>query len=185
MAVAKCIPGSINASYVAGMDVTALPTQVFSVSNALGSAHTMSSIEDENNQSLPLGTKDYTLIMWCPSTTARHGIDSQKGSINYISPSSRLGGMVVLQSDQTHLAYPVLDQLSFERSDMARTMTEVYGSDMEGYTSGGFIWSAQADVNVLAPAANMVGSWYSGTITFGQLPSGQYDRTEHAGISIK
>jgi len=96
MAIAKCIPGSVNAAYVAGMDVTALPTQVFSVSNAMGEALCYSSDPALNHETRPLGTMDYTLIMWCPATTARHGIMSDKSHTPYIAPTSRVGGMVVV-----------------------------------------------------------------------------------------
>ena len=43
-------------------------------------------------------------------------------------------------------------------------MLEVYGSDMTKFSAGGFASASEATFNVLAPAANMVGSFYRGTI---------------------
>ncbi len=60
----------------------------------------------------------------------------------------------------------------FEGVQSAYTMLEVYGSDMTKFSAGGYVWASEATFNVLAPMANIVGSWYRGTIQYGQLPSG-------------
>jgi len=39
-------------------------------------------------------------------------------------------------------------------------MIDAYGSDMTGFSSGGFVWAANLDVNILCPRANLVGSYY-------------------------
>jgi hypothetical protein len=49
-------------------------------------------------------------------------------------------------------------------------MDEAYGSDMSGFSAGGFVWSAESQFNILAPAANMVGSFFRGTLQWGQMP---------------
>lgn len=43
-------------------------------------------------------------------------------------------------------------------------MLEVYGSDMTGFSAGGFVWASEATFNILTPAANLVGSYYRGTL---------------------
>lgn len=43
-------------------------------------------------------------------------------------------------------------------------MTEVYGSDLTGFSSGGYVWASELTANILTPAANLVGSYYRGTI---------------------
>lgn len=48
---------------------------------------------------------------------------------------------------------------------------ETYGSDLTGFSAGGFCWASEACFNVLTPAANLVGSYYKGTLQFGQLPT--------------
>jgi hypothetical protein len=48
-------------------------------------------------------------------------------------------------------------------------MLEIYGSDTTGFAAAGFVWSAEMMVGTLAPAANMVGSYYKGVCTMGQL----------------
>lgn len=46
-------------------------------------------------------------------------------------------------------------------------MVETYGSDMTGFAAGGFVWASEPTFNILSPAANLVGSYYRGTITYG------------------
>jgi hypothetical protein len=41
---------------------------------------------------------------------------------------------------------------------------------MSGFSAGGFIWASEAKFNVLCAQANIVGSYYKGTMQFGQLP---------------
>jgi len=62
-------------------------------------------------------------------------------------------------------------------------MTEVYGSDLTGFSAGGFAWAAEATFNILAPAAQMVGSYFRGTVQYGQLPGGIY--TDKNGITLR
>jgi len=51
-------------------------------------------------------------------------------------------------------------------------MKEVYGSDLTGFSAGGFVWASEVTMNLLVPAANLVGSYYKGTLAFGSLPQG-------------
>ena len=48
-------------------------------------------------------------------------------------------------------------------------MLEVYGSDCKGFSTAGFVWAAEMEVKTLAPLANLVGAYYKGTVTVGQL----------------
>lgn len=41
---------------------------------------------------------------------------------------------------------------------------------MGTFAAGGFCWAAEAEMNIIAPAANLVGSYYKGTIQFGSIP---------------
>jgi len=50
-------------------------------------------------------------------------------------------------------------------------MLEIYGSDCTGFATAGFVWAAEMEVKTLAPLANLVGSYYKGTVTVGQLGS--------------
>lgn len=52
----------------------------------------------------------------------------------------------------------------------AKTMIEVYGSDMDGFSEGGFVWAAQADFKIVTPEANLIGAMMRGNLTWGQLP---------------
>lgn len=86
MLVAKCHPGMFNSPYVAGMNCTNLPTTTFSVGEAIEKSwHSSGTFQ-------PLGSAQYTLIMWCPAVTAFAGA----GGI-YIPNSDRLGGLAICQ----------------------------------------------------------------------------------------
>lgn len=77
--------------------------------------------------------------------------------------------------DAAWLARPV-----FEEIQSSYTMLETYGSDMSGFSAGGFVWASEATFNVLAPAANIVGSYFKGTLQYGQLPS-----NPDSGLSLR
>jgi len=59
-------------------------------------------------------------------------------------------------------------------------MLETYGSNMTGFSAGGFVWASEMICNVLTPAANLVGSYFKGTMQFGQLPTSQEN-----GLSLR
>lgn len=43
-------------------------------------------------------------------------------------------------------------------------MLETYGSNLTGFSAGGYVWAAEATLNILTPAANLVGSYFKGTL---------------------
>jgi hypothetical protein len=59
-------------------------------------------------------------------------------------------------------------------------MIDAYGSDMTGFSAGGFVWAGGMDVNIMCPRANLVGSYYQGSVQFGQLPS-----SPTSGLSLR
>lgn len=59
-------------------------------------------------------------------------------------------------------------------------MLDTYGSDMTGFSSGGFVWAADLEMNIITPRANLVGSYYQGTIQYGQMPNRPAD-----GLSLR
>ena len=68
---------------------------------------------------------------------------------------------------------------------MAKTMIETYGSDYTGFSEGGFVWAAEATVNILAPRANFIGSYYRGTINYGQLYDKDTATVPSTAISVQ
>lgn len=72
--------------------------------------------------------------------------------------------MVLKMIDAADLDTAWIKRGIFEETQSAYTMLELYGSDMTKFSAGGFVWASEATVNVLAPAANIVGSWYRGTL---------------------
>lgn len=63
-------------------------------------------------------------------------------------------------------------------------MLELYGSDMSNFSAGGYVWASQAQFNILQAQANMVGSFFRGTIRCGQLPDIP-NTSPAAGISVR
>lgn len=153
--VAKCHPGEFNVPYVAGMNVSNLPTTCFTVSNSFSDANVYGDFDQS-----PLGTSDYTLLMWSSSMTAFSG----ENTAGQIPATDRLGGLVMKMINASDLDSAWITRSIFTEIQSAYTMLETYGSDMTGFSAGGFVWASEATFNVLAPAANIVGSFYRGTL---------------------
>jgi hypothetical protein len=105
-------------------------------------------------------------MLWCPSITAFRG----DGQPNHIPLADKLGGLVIKQIPAANLESKWISRAVFQEVTSAYTMKEVYGSDMTGFSSGGFVWAAEMTCDLLTPAANLVGSLYRGTVQYGQLP---------------
>jgi len=123
------------------MNVTNLPVSEFSVSRSLATSNVygMSDIK-------PFGSAPYTLLMWCSSATAFGG-DGEDG---HISSADRLGGLAIKQINAADLDTPWICRQIFQETLSAYTALEVYGSDMTGFSAGGFVWASEAKVNILA-----------------------------------
>lgn len=93
--------------------------------------------------------------------------DGQPGNI---SQADRLGGFVLKQIQAVDLDAAWIGRGTFQDFHSSYTMIETYGSDLTGFSAGGFVWASEATMNILAPAANIVGSYYRGTVQYGQLP---------------
>jgi len=94
MQVQKCDPGTENCPYVAGMNVTQIPTMTFTVANSLQMINTMTTNPDGgfNVTAAPVGSQPYVLMMWCPAATAFHG----PGGTGFISQDAKLGGLIMM-----------------------------------------------------------------------------------------
>lgn len=74
---------------------------------------------------------------------------------------------MVYQINATDLNTAFINRANFQDINMSRTMVETYASNLTGFSSGGFVWAAELTANILAPQANLVGSYYQGTLAFG------------------
>lgn len=104
------------------------------------------------------------MIAFCPVLTLLYG----SGGNDDFDENTKLGGLIMVQTDDlnsTSTLYP--DQ--FNQVFAGRSMASVFGSDMTGFCERGFIWSSQLDVNLIAAAANITGTYYQGTLTMGQI----------------
>lgn len=88
MTVAKHYPGRFNAQYVAGMNVSSLPTMTFSVSTTFSECNSHGHPNPE-----PLGTHDYLLVMYSTSQTAFFGT----GDTGDMTKAEKQGGLFLKQ----------------------------------------------------------------------------------------
>jgi hypothetical protein len=105
-------------------------------------------------------------MMWCPAATAFHG----PGGTGFISQDAKLGGLIMMQFSEAAFKIPCINRTVMTNAAWSHTMYEVYGSNMDGFSEGGFAWAAQLDAKLLIPRANLVGGMFRGNITYGQLP---------------
>lgn len=188
MQLQKCDPGTENCPYVAGMNVTQIPTMTFTVANTVSNIATMTMIPGPGGSgtvpvvaTAPVGTQPYILMMWCPSATAFYG----PGGDGYISNDAKLGGLVMMQFSADAFSFHCINRSVLASNQWSHTMFETYGSNMDGFSEGGFVWSAQADVQLLIPKANLVGGMFRGNITYGQLPPKSPDGTFANSLSCQ
>lgn len=59
-------------------------------------------------------------------------------------------------------------------------MLETFGSDMTKFSAGGFVWAAEAKFELVAPLAKIAGTFFRGTIQYGQLP-----KAGQTGMSVQ
>jgi hypothetical protein len=114
----------------------------------------------------PIGTAPYLFLFWIPAATAYHG----PGGGGYISTADKLGGLSVIQVTAAAMDTPQFNTRILISDFYAKTMVEVYGSDMDGFSEGGFVWAAQADFKIVTPEANLIGAMMRGNLTWGQVP---------------
>jgi len=77
----------------------------------------------------------------------------------------------------------VLGQDWWYQTNYASTMTSVYGSDATSIASRAFVWASEIDIKMVAPAANIVGTYYEGVINNGQLAAGNLTVNQLIAIS--
>jgi len=85
------------------------------------------------------------------------------------STTSKVGGLTV--QVEPNKDAPLLSKHGFDLTIRARSMQELYGSDTTGFAKSGFVWSAELIMNLVAPNANITGTYYKGAITMGQIPN--------------
>lgn len=164
------------------MNVCPLPTNTFSVAMSISEANVYGFGTYDDPQYVPLGGPsptpgdplDYLFIAWCPSLTAYYGTGDPVTNPGAIPSSDKVGGFVMKQLRASDLETPWINRGLFDEILSSYSMTEIYSSDMTGFSSGGFVWASEIDLNILCPAANLIGSYFTGTIEFGQLPAGQF-----------
>jgi hypothetical protein len=81
-------------------------------------------------------------MMWCPAATAFYG----PGGTGFISTDAKLGGFAMMQFSNEAFTTPCINRAVLTANQWSTTMYETYGSNMDGFSEGGFVWAAQADV---------------------------------------
>lgn len=79
----------MSVPYVTGSNISYLPTAVFKTAGSLATCAQLP-VGSLTPVLAPIGTDEYTLLMWCPAITARYGgTDTQD-----IPQTNRLSGFV-------------------------------------------------------------------------------------------
>lgn len=175
MTMEKLHPGTAVAPYIAGDNVASCPTMTFDVCNQFDSA-----LWGKTTTFKHLGSTEYLFIAFCPS------LSSFRGAQGTALAGVKLSGMVMSLVEGEEIVpggldAPYLNRGTFQ-SNAALSMQRLYGSDLDGFSEGGFVWSAQVDLRLLITQANLIGAVYKGSIFMGQLP--QESTTTSQGVSI-
>jgi hypothetical protein len=99
----------------------------------------------------------------------------------------RLSGFSVLAFDENEYDQPAINRSIFNNQFASYTMADLYGSTLQGFSAGGFVFAGEIENKIVAPRANLTGAMYKGSITYGQLPNsdnGQASQTV-SGISLR
>lgn len=88
MTIAKNYPGQFEAPFVAGMNVSSVPTSTGHIATTFDQCFESGGTGVTESK---LGTQDYLLVCWCPSTTAFFG----DGLANHIPTTDKLGGFAL------------------------------------------------------------------------------------------
>jgi hypothetical protein len=156
--VARAFPGSVNAPYLNNMTVMPLPTGTFSISRAFSTAGNTAATPAAET----IGTQTYVAVFFCPALSSFFG---PNGTGN-LSNSTRVGGFGMFQTSTISTA---VNLGVFYQNAYAQSCVGLYGSDFSSFASGGYVFSGQLKLRILAPQANLVGSCYKGTITAAQM----------------
>lgn len=167
MQEAKLNPGQCSTPFVAGDNVTSLPTGVCTVANAVAECVSLNSLGELGGM-YPIGGDVYTFIIQCNSMTAYHGPGGQSAAgIPYHQPDTKLGGMVIVQLAQAQMDLGFLRKDIFAQLQGGLTMAEVFRSDMEGFSDGGVVWAQETDIMEIIPEAMRACPRWKSTLIFG------------------
>lgn len=170
MFLAKSAPGKIECPFVAGMNITSLPTATFSVAHGISQMGKLDSTDTTGNVpnyvQANLGSSDYILMCWMPVATLCQSYKTIDHP-HAINKSTKLGGLSIVGIDSSDLDTTFFGRDVFIDNRIARSMDEVFDSDMIGFSSGGFVWASEILAAFNAPQANLVGNYWKGSIQWG------------------
>lgn len=157
----KAFPGTGHSPFVNNGTISPLPTCVFSQGNSYSQAC------NAGGARANLGLQTYTVVAWCPALTSFTFRDSVVVA-NPPAAGTRIGGLMMYQTS--------LPTQTFGNNLWIDTITgysciEVFGSDFTSFGTGGFVWSADLNLHLVAPAANLTGACFTGQMTLGQFQS--------------
>lgn len=155
----KAFPGSGPSPYVNNGTVVPLPTCMFSQGNSYAQA------SNDGGAVANYGSQTYTLIAWCPALTS-FTFRASTTVANPPAAGTRLGGFLTYQTSNPTRTFP--NNLWID-TVTSRSCIEVFGSDFTSFGTGGFVWSADLNLHLVAPAANLTGACFTGQMTLSQF----------------
>ena len=92
-----------------------------------------------------------------------------------------------LAFDENEFDQPAINRSIFNNQFASYTMADLYGSTLQGFSAGGFVFAGEIENKIVAPRANLTGAMYKGSITYGQLPNSDSSSASQtvSGISLR
>lgn len=162
--LSKFFPGQYNPqAFIAGSNSFA-PSKSFSIGKSFTNAYSWST-----SDWLPIGTNAYLVVLYMPSMSVFYSDWAPYGT------SMQMSGFVMFQ---TNSLASNIQPLMFHNPDETQTFDDFYGT---GATFGAnkFVWSGQLELDIVTPAANLVGAAFTGTIPYSSLI------TKTGGITVQ
>lgn len=159
--LAKYLPGKIDTPFMNGLSRIPIPTGKYSTSFSLDTAARC--INPDSNQ-FPLGTDPYLLLAYCPALSLSLGT----GASTSQPTNAHLSGLMVVQGGLSDTA---LFTDGFDRVNRSQSLFSLLGTNFDTFSSNGLIFAGQIDLRLMCPAANLVGSMYTGACTLASIPT--------------
>lgn len=110
----------------------------------------------EDSMGMPLGTRKYTIICFCPSLTFFYG----QGGYGYIPTTTKMGGLSCFQTDNVN--YSTSFSTLFFRIAESYSMSTVYSAEGESVSTNCGVWASDVNFTFIAQKIGIAGVQYIG-----------------------
>jgi hypothetical protein len=161
MLIAKHSPGVVNAPFCSGLGPSTITTGLIKSSFSLTECQLMG---EYANEMKPIGTADYTVILYSASQSCAYG---NGAAAENIPKTSKRSGFSIYQTNG------VMTQVDasaiFLSSKFSQSLAGIYGSQGQSIATNAFIWASHLEMVLLANNLNASGDYYEGEFPFSSL----------------